>query len=161
MPIAEATNLCREIGNLPGNLLDPAELAGQAQRMARRRGLKALVYDEDALAARRFNGILAVGAGSARPPRLIVLEHRGGVKGEAPLVLIGKAITFDSGGISIKPAAGMEEMIFDKCGGMAVLGAMAAIAELKLKRNVIGVLARGGKSAQRDGLPSGRYRDGL
>jgi leucyl aminopeptidase len=139
--VAEATNLCRDVGNLPGNVLTPAELAEIAQRMARRHGLKVRVFDEELLAARRFGGLLAVGGGSVQPPRLIVLEHRGGPKGERPLVLVGKAITFDSGGISIKPAANMEEMIFDKCGGMAVLGAMAAIGKLKLKKNVIGVLA--------------------
>lgn len=138
--VAEATNLCRDVGNLPGNVLPPAELAEVARRMARQHGLKVKVLNEEHLAAGRFGGLLAVGGGSSRPPRLIVLEHRGGPKNERPLVLVGKAITFDSGGISIKPAANMEEMIFDKCGGMAVLGAMAAIGKLKLKKNVIGIL---------------------
>jgi leucyl aminopeptidase len=82
-----------------------------------------------------------VGKGSGRPPRLIVLRHEGGRAGEAPLALVGKAITFDTGGISIKAADKMEEMIFDKCGGMAVLGAMAGIARLKVKRNVTGIIA--------------------
>ncbi|MHA3774708.1 leucyl aminopeptidase [Verrucomicrobiota bacterium sgz303538] len=138
--IAEATNLCREIGNQPGNLLYPETLAKRAQKLATSTGLKCTVFDERKLTERKFGGLLAVGAGSSRGPRMIVLEHRGG-KSEAPIVLVGKAITFDSGGISIKPAANMEDLIFDKCGGMAVLGAMAAIAELKLKRNVIGILA--------------------
>ena len=81
--------------------------------------------------------MLAVGMGSMHPPRLIVLEHNGGPRSEPPIALVGKAITFDSGGIPIKPSRGMEEMIYDKCGGCAVLGAMAEIAELKLKRNVV------------------------
>ena len=105
------------------------------------KGLRVTILNEKALKAGKFGGILAVGKGSARPPRLILLEHRGGGAGEAPVALVGKAITFDTGGISIKPAANMEEMIFDKSGGMAVLGAMAAIADLKIKRNVIGVIA--------------------
>jgi leucyl aminopeptidase len=79
--------------------------------------------------------------GSKRPPRLIILRHDGGRAGEPPIALVGKAITFDTGGISIKPADKMEEMVFDKCGGMAVLGAMAGIARLKLKRNVVGIIA--------------------
>ena len=152
--IAEATNFCRDVGNQPGNLLYPETLAKRAQAMAASKGLKCTVFDERKLREKKFGGILAVGAGSARGPRLIVLEHRGG-KSEAPLVLVGKAITFDSGGISIKPPGNMEDMIFDKCGGMAVLGAMAAIADLKLKRNVIGILASA------ENLPSATaYRPG-
>jgi leucyl aminopeptidase len=139
--IAAATNACREIGNLPGNVLYPETLAQRVRQVGSKRRLKCTVLDEKALRAGKFGGMLAVGAGSVRAPRLMALEHRGGPKGQAPLVLVGKAITFDSGGISIKPAANMEEMIFDKCGGMAVIGAMAAIAELKLKRNVVGIIA--------------------
>jgi leucyl aminopeptidase len=139
--LGESVNAAREIANTPGNLLYPASLATAASAMARRTGLACKVLDEKMLAKGGFGGILAVGSGSARPPRLIVLEHRGGAKGEAPLALVGKAITFDSGGISIKPAANMEDMIFDKCGGMAVLGAMEALARLKVRRNVVGVLA--------------------
>jgi leucyl aminopeptidase len=139
--VAEATNFGRSIGNRPGNLLYPEELANVAAAMAREKGLKATIFDERKLRDGKFGGLLAVGAGSSRGPRLIVLEHRGGKKGEAPLAFVGKAITFDSGGICIKPPANMEDMIFDKCGGMAVLGAMAAIARLGLKRNVVGLIA--------------------
>jgi len=136
-----AANLAREIGNRPGNLLYPETLAEECGRMAKRDGLKVTVLDENALERGGFGGMTAVGGGSRRPPRLIVLRHEGGKRGEAPIALVGKAITFDSGGISIKPADGMDEMVFDKCGGMAVLGAMAGIARLKLKRNVVGVIA--------------------
>ena len=139
--LATATNTARDIANTPGNLLYPETLATAAQAIATECGLKCRVLDEKALKLGKFGGILAVGGGSARGPRLIELVHAGGPKGEAPLVLVGKAITFDTGGISIKPAANMEEMIFDKCGGTTVLGAMQAIAELKIPRNVVGILA--------------------
>ena len=153
--MAETINVVREIGNLPGNLLYPATLAENATKIAHHYKLKIKVLDEKILTKRKFGGLLAVGQGSVRPPRLIVLEHRGGSKSEAPLVLVGKAITFDTGGISIKPAANMEEMIFDKCGGIAVLGAMAAIAALGVKRNVVGVIASA------ENMPGGNaYRPG-
>ncbi len=139
--IATAANFAREIGNQPGNLLYPQTLAAHAVRMAKAKGLAVKVFSESQLRAGKFGGILAVGQGSVRGPRMIVLHHRRGPKSQPPIALVGKAITFDSGGISIKPAANMEEMIFDKCGGMAVLGAMAAIAELGLERNVVGIVA--------------------
>lgn len=139
--VGEAINAAREVANTPGNLLYPASLAAHVARMAGVVGLRCKILDEKDLKKGGFGGILAVGAGSARPPRLIVLEHRGADKKQPPLALVGKAITFDSGGISIKPAAGMEDMIFDKCGGMAVLGAMEALARLNVPRNVVGVLA--------------------
>lgn len=153
--VAHCTNAARDVGNTPGNLLYPSTLADAARKMAKRTGLTCRVLDEKALRVGKFGGVLAVGQGSARPPRLIILEHRGGPKGEAPLVFVGKAITFDTGGISIKTAAGMEEMIFDKCGGIAVLGAMQAIATIGLRRNVVGILAAA------ENMPSGTaYRPG-
>jgi leucyl aminopeptidase len=136
-----AANLARQVGNQPGNLLYPETLAVECRRVATREKLKITVLDEKQLQQGGFGGLLAVGAGSERPPRLIVLRHEGGRPEEAPIALVGKAITFDTGGISIKPAEKMEEMVFDKCGGMAVLGAMAGIARLKLKRNVVGIIA--------------------
>ncbi|HSI15257.1 MAG TPA: leucyl aminopeptidase [Chthoniobacter sp.] len=153
--IAESTNAVRDIGNLPGNLLYPATLAAHAEKLGRKYGFKIKVLTEKELKAGKFGGLIAVGQGSVRPPRMIVIEHRGGAKTEAPVALVGKAITFDTGGISIKPAANMEEMIFDKCGGIAVLGAMAAIAALGVKRNVVGVIASA------ENMPSGNaYRPG-
>ncbi|EDY16993.1 Leucyl aminopeptidase [Chthoniobacter flavus Ellin428] len=153
--IATATNVVREVGNLPGNLLYPGTLAQQAEKLGRTYGFKVRVFDEKALRAGKFGGLLAVGQGSVRPPRMIVLEHRGGAKTDAPVAMVGKAITFDTGGISIKPAANMEEMIFDKCGGIAVLGAMAAMAALGVKRNVVGVIASA------ENMPGGNaYRPG-
>jgi leucyl aminopeptidase len=136
-----SANLARQVGNQPGNLLYPETLAGECRRVARREKLAVTVLDEKQLQRGGFGGLLAVGLGSKRPPRLIILRHEGGQAGEPPIALVGKAITFDTGGISIKPPDKMEEMIFDKCGGMAVLGAMAGIARLKLKRNVVGLIA--------------------
>jgi leucyl aminopeptidase len=140
-PIAESVNEAREIANTPGNLLYPETLAKAARELGARHGLKCRVLEEKHLCSGGFGGILAVGQGSARGPRLIALEHLKGAKNERPLLIVGKAITFDTGGISIKPAAGMEEMVYDKCGGTAVLGAMLAIARLGIRRNVIGILA--------------------
>jgi leucyl aminopeptidase len=117
--------------------------------------LKVKVLDEKALRAGRFGGLLAVGQGSRRGPRLIVLDYRGGPKSQPPIALVGKAITFDTGGISIKQAAGMEDMVFDKAGGMAVLGAICAIAKLGIRRNVVGVIASA------ENMPDGNaYRPG-
>ena len=139
--LAESINAARHLGNAPGNIIYPETLAKHALALARRAKLQCKVMDEKSLRAGKFGGILSVGSGSARLPRLIALEHLGGGKNEAPLVFIGKAITFDSGGISLKPPEKMEEMIFDKCGGIAVLGAMESIARLKIKRNVVGLIA--------------------
>jgi leucyl aminopeptidase len=139
--LADSINAARHLGNAPGNIIYPETLAKHALALARRAKLQCKVMDEKGLRAGKFGGILSVGSGSARSPRLIALEHLGGGKNEAPLVFIGKAITFDSGGISLKPPEKMEEMIFDKCGGIAVLGAMESIARLKIKRNVVGLIA--------------------
>lgn len=138
--LGEYTNLARGLANRPGNVVYPETFAEEARWHAKKHGLRCTVLDERQLRARRFGAITAVGGGSARPPRLIVLEHRGGPRGEAPIALVGKAVTFDTGGISIKPAGDMEKMIWDKCGGAAVLGAMLAIARRGLKRNVVGLI---------------------
>jgi len=153
--VGEASNLARDIGNQPGNLLYPETLAARAVRLANDSKLKVTVLDEKKLRAGKFGGLIAVGQGSVRGPRLILLEHRGGPKGQAPIALVGKAITFDTGGISIKQAQGMEDMIFDKCGGIAVLGAMAALARLGVKRNIVGLVASA------ENMPGGNaYRPG-
>ena len=141
---AEAQNFARTIAFRPGNDINPVTLADVARKAARDTGLGCRVFDEKQLAKLRMGGLLAVGGGSiAAPPRLIVLEHKPKAikKGSKPVLLVGKAITFDTGGISIKPAEKMGRMVFDKCGGMAVLGAMVAIARLKLPVHVVGILA--------------------
>lgn len=141
--IGGAHSYARTIANRPGNVINPPSLAAEAKKMAR--GLKNVtctVFDEKQLAAKKMGGILAVGSGSVSKPRLIILKYSGGGKAaKRPTVgLVGKAITFDSGGISIKPAAKMEEMKFDKSGGIAVLATIKAIADLGLGVNVLGII---------------------
>jgi len=138
--VANISNTIRDIGNLPGNMLTPAILAEKAQELAKGRALTVKVWNERHLARDGFGGILAVGKGSSNPPRLIVLEYRGGAKRETPVALVGKAVTFDTGGISLKPGAAMDEMKWDKMGGLAVLGIMLAAADLKLPLNLIGLI---------------------
>jgi leucyl aminopeptidase len=140
--VCQGQNFARTIASRPGNDINPVTLARQAQAMAREAGLRCTVLDERQLTKLGMGGILAVGAGSIQtPPRLIALEHRPARGGAKTLLVVGKAITFDSGGISIKPADKMGKMIFDKCGGMAVLGLMYAAAKLKLPVHVVGILA--------------------
>ncbi len=151
--IAESANFAREIGNRPGNVVYPEVLADYARQLAKDCGLKCTVLDKPALQRAKFGGLLAVGSGSTHDPRLIVLEY--GAPTGKPVALVGKAITFDSGGISIKPSEKMEEMKFDKCGGVAVLGAMRAIAKLKPAVPVLAVIASA------ENLPSATsYRPG-
>jgi len=137
---ATITNAMRDIGNLPGNMLTPAILADKARELARGTSLTVKIWNERQLKSDGFGGILAVGNGSTNPPRLIVLEYRGGAKRGAPVALVGKAVTFDTGGISIKPGAQMDEMKWDKMGGLAVLGILLAAAELKLPVNLVGLI---------------------
>ncbi len=141
--LTDAQNFARTISQRPANDINPVSLAKVAQAMAKGLKLKCRVMDEKEMKRLGMGGILAVGGGSATPPRLIVLEHKpaGVKKGQKPLLVVGKSITFDTGGYSIKPAASMPPMIFDKCGGTFTLGFMAAVASLKLKRHVVGILA--------------------
>ncbi len=140
--LAEACNYTRELGNLPGNIINPVSLAEEALRLSKRLpSLKVHIRDEKALRREGFGGILAVGSGSSMPPRMIEITYQGGKRSQAPVVIIGKGITFDSGGISIKPGDRMDEMKFDKMGACAVLGIMQATATLKLKKNIVGLIA--------------------
>jgi leucyl aminopeptidase len=139
--VAESSNFARSLGNLPGNVIYPATLAERARQLADDCGLRCTVLDKKALHRGGFGGLLAVGGGSAHEPRLTVLEYRGAGADQKPVALVGKAITFDTGGISIKPADKMDEMKFDKCGGCAVLGILRAAAQLKLPLNLLGVIA--------------------
>jgi leucyl aminopeptidase len=139
--IANAANYAREIANLPANIVYPEVIADYARKLADEFNLACTVLDKPALETGGFGGILAVGGGSARDPRLIALEYHGTPDANVkPIALVGKALTFDSGGISIKPSEKMDEMKFDKSGGCAVLGAMRAIAALNLPLNVIGII---------------------
>jgi leucyl aminopeptidase len=138
--IARAENLARDLGNQPGNVATPTYLAETAERIGREHGLKVTVLGPKELEAEGMRALLAVSQGSAQEPRMMVLEHRGGADGEKPLLIVGKGLTFDAGGISIKPAQGMEDMKFDMCGGAGTLAAMQAIGELNLPINVVGIV---------------------
>ena len=158
--LAESQNIARDLSNEPANVLPPAELARRAQRIARGVGLRVRVMDVAELKRRKMGAILAVGQGSTNPPRLIVLEHnpprsRKRTRATAAVCLIGKGITFDSGGISIKPSAGMGDMKHDMSGAAAVVGALRACALLKVPLHVVGVIAAA------ENMPSGTaYRPG-
>ena len=136
--IAAGITLARDLGNLPGNVCTPTYLADQAKALAARHAkvtFKAL--DETRMKRLGMGSLLSVARGSREPPRLVILEYRGAARSRAPIVLVGKGITFDSGGISIKPSATMDEMKFDMCGAASVIGAMEACATLQLPINVV------------------------
>ena len=141
--VAESQNLARDLSNEPGGDLPPATLAREAGRVAREAGLRFRALGVPELRKKKMGGILAVGGGSSRPPRLIVLEHgrkaRNG-RGRPTVCLVGKGITFDSGGISIKPSAAMDEMKHDMSGAAAVVGALRAAALLELPLHVVGII---------------------
>lgn len=140
--IAAGMALTRELGNLPGNVCTPSYLAEQAQHMAKQhKNLSTKVLDEKQMHTLKMGSLLSVSAGSDQPAKLVVMDYAGGKKNAAPIVLVGKGITFDTGGISLKPGAGMEEMKFDMCGAASVLGVMHTISTLQLPINVIGVMA--------------------
>ena len=138
--IASGVNLARELGDLPGNICTPSYLAEQAKELARDYNMKAKILNEKAMEKLSMGSLLSVSRGSRQEARLIILEHKGGASKDAPIVLVGKGLTFDAGGISIKPSAAMDEMKYDMCGGASVLGTMRAIAEIKLPLNVIAIV---------------------
>ncbi len=157
--IGKAQSYARTLANRPGNVINPPALAAEAKRLAAStRGLTCTVFDEKQLAQMGMGGVLAVGSGSANKPRFIVLKYSsaGKTASTKPTVgLVGKAITFDSGGISIKPSARMDQMKLDKTGGVAVLVTLKAVAELKLPVNVCGIIPAA------ENMPSGTsYRPG-
>lgn len=133
--------ITRDLGNLPPNICHPRYLAERAQQMAtQHKELVVEVLEEEQLQELGAGALLAVARGSDQPPRMIILNYRGGNDDQQPNVLVGKGITFDTGGISLKPGAGMDEMKYDMCGAATVLGVMTAALELKLPINLIGVL---------------------
>jgi leucyl aminopeptidase len=134
--------LSRDLANLPPNVCTPTYLGTRAQSLSKDfPSIKTRVLDESAIKALKMGAFLAVTQGSEQPPRLIVCEYRGGKKSAPPICLIGKGITFDSGGISLKDPPAMDEMKFDMSGAAAVLGAMRAVAELKLPLNLVAIIA--------------------
>ncbi|HEY2807593.1 MAG TPA: leucyl aminopeptidase [Steroidobacteraceae bacterium] len=139
--VAQAATVQRDLANLPANLCTPAYLAEQARGLGRRHGLTVRVLEEAAIKREKMGCLLAVAQGSAQRPRFLVLEHKGGKKGEPPVVLVGKGVTFDSGGISLKDPPGMDEMKFDMSGAAAVIAALSLAGALRLKLNVVGLVA--------------------
>lgn len=140
--IAAGVGLCRDLGDLPPNVCNPTHLARVASEMAGvHGGLAVEILEEDQMAKLGMNALLAVGQGSTSPSKLIHLRWRGGPENEAPLALVGKGVTFDTGGISIKPGALMEQMKFDMCGAATALGVMKTVATLGLKVNLDIVVA--------------------
>jgi leucyl aminopeptidase len=148
--LANGIDLTKELGNLPGNICTPTYLANTAKKLAKEYKLGIEVLDRKQLQALKMGSFLSVASGSDEPPKFIVLKHMGGKTKEAPVVLVGKGITFDSGGISLKPGAAMDEMKYDMCGAASVLGTFRAIAEMGLKLNVIGVIPSS------ENMPSGK-----
>ena len=138
--IGAGINLARQLAMLPGNICTPEFLANTAREIASRRGMNITVLGRAELKAEKMGSFLAVAQGTPQDPKLIALEYRKGPAGSKPVVLVGKGLCFDSGGISIKPAQGMEHMKFDMCGAAGVLGAMDTIGALGLPINVVGLV---------------------
>lgn len=153
--LVRAVHLARDLVNAPGNLKSPEYLADQARAVAAESGLACTVLGRDELVREGFGALLGVAQGSLRPPCMIILEHRGGSKDEQPVVLVGKGVVFDAGGLSLKPAEKMDEMKMDMAGGAAVIGTLQAAALLQLPLNLIGIIPAV------ENLPSGSaYRPG-
>ena len=138
--LAEATNLARDMVNEPANYMTPSHMSEAAMRLAKTYGLEISVLEREQMQELGMGALLGVAQGSRQPPKLIVLNYRGGDSTEVDIVLVGKGITFDSGGISIKPSEGMAEMKGDMAGGAAVMAAISAIAQLKPKINVTAII---------------------
>jgi len=136
LAIAEGVALARDLGNMPGNVCTPTYLADTAQKIAREHSLDGEILELADMKTLGMNSLLSVAKGSHQPPKLIVLHYRGGNADDRPQVLVGKGITFDSGGISLKPGAEMDEMKFDMCGAASVLGTIKAVAQMKLPINL-------------------------
>ncbi|MGA0935622.1 MAG: leucyl aminopeptidase [Pseudohongiellaceae bacterium] len=149
--VSTGMSVARELGNLPANICTPSYLGEQAIALGKRhKELKTKVLTEAQMKRLGMGSLLSVGHGSDEESRLIIMEYKGTSSNTKPNIIVGKGITFDTGGISLKPGAGMDEMKFDMCGAASVMGAMTALCELKPKINVIGVIASA------ENMPSGR-----
>ncbi len=139
--IADGMKLARDLSNLPGNICTPTYLAGKAQKLARKYAkFSSKILDEKEMKKLKMDSLLSVSRGSRQPAKLIIMEHKGGKKDQQPVVLVGKGLTFDAGGISLKPPGKMDEMKYDMCGSASVFGALQACADLKLPLNVVGII---------------------
>ena len=151
--IANGVDLAKDLGNAPPNICTPVFLGEQARKIGKvkrsKTAVKVQVMDVKQITALKMGSFLSVAQGSAQPPRLIVMEYRGGPAKQAPVALVGKGITFDTGGISLKPGAEMDEMKYDMCGAASVLGTLEAVAQLQLPINLIGIVVAA------ENMPSG------
>lgn len=138
--VSVGIKLAKDLANLPANICTPSYMADQAKSLAKETGLDIVILEKEAIEKEGMGALLAVAKGSEEPLRFVTLKYKGTKKNQKPVVLVGKGVTFDSGGICIKPAAGMEEMKFDMSGAASVLGTLKAIAMLKLPINVVGVM---------------------
>ncbi|MGH2574173.1 MAG: leucyl aminopeptidase [Ignavibacteria bacterium] len=138
--ICDAVILTRDIGNEPSNMLYPSKFAETVKKFSTKANYTVSIFDEKKIKQLNMGGIIGVSQGSANPPRFLILQYFGNSKSEKPVVLVGKGVTFDSGGISIKPSLGMEQMKMDMCGSAAVIGTFEAASRLKLKINLIGLI---------------------
>jgi len=140
LAIASALTYTKTLANLPGNICTPTYLADRARELTKSHGLKVSVLDEKDMEKLKMGSLLSVSRGSVEPAKLIIMEYRGAAKDRNPVALIGKGLTFDAGGISIKPASAMDEMKYDMCGGASVFGAMIAASEMQLPLNIVGIV---------------------
>lgn len=140
MKVSDGVVLARDLGNHPSNVATPTYLADTAEAIAKEGGMKTTIYEREDFEEMGFGGLKGVAQGSDVPPKFIIMEYMGGDKDAKTLGLVGKGLTFDSGGISIKPSAGMDEMKFDMLGGAAVLGIMSVVAKTKPNMNIIAVV---------------------
>lgn len=149
--MADGMALTKDLGNLPGNICTPSYLASEARKLSRGQPkLTCKVLSEKDMKELGMGSLLSVSAGSDEPAQLIIMEYKGGKRGEQPTVLVGKGITFDTGGISLKPGAGMDEMKYDMCGAASVFGTLKTLLTLQSPINVIGIVAAA------ENMPSGR-----
>ncbi len=138
--ISAGIRLARDLANLPGNICTPSYLANQARKLQRSHSLRVSILNESQMKTLKMGSLLSVSKGSREPAKLIIMKYQGAKKSSAPVVLVGKGLTFDAGGISLKPAGKMDEMKYDMCGGASVFGAVLAATELRLPLNVIGII---------------------
>jgi leucyl aminopeptidase len=152
--VGEGMNTAKQLGNLPANICTPSYLAEQAISLGKAKLAKTSItteiLDRADMQKLKMDSLLSVAEGSEEPPKLIVINYQGAKPDEKPVVLVGKAVTFDSGGISLKPGRGMDEMKYDMCGGASVLGVMNTLAELELPINVVGIIPA------TENMPNGR-----
>ncbi|CDZ16475.1 Cytosol aminopeptidase [Candidatus Johnevansia muelleri] len=138
--VGEGINYARKLSNLPSNICTPQYISDEALKLSKKNNLNITIYDEFDIKNLGANAIYAVGKGSEQPPRLIIIEYIGSKKTDSPHVLVGKGVTFDTGGISIKPSNNMEKMKFDMCGAASILGTMKTIITTKIKINLVAII---------------------